>query len=71
MSLSSLIVIILLIILISYYVISYDKIVKELQEIRTKCIKIHNLSTNKEKETFVNNENLYTSYSDRDWEETS
>ena len=44
MSLSSLIVILLLIILISYYVVSYDKIVKELQEIRTKCIKVNNLN---------------------------
>ena len=46
MSLSSLIIVVLLIILISFYVMSYDKIVNELKEIRTKCIKINNISDN-------------------------
>ena len=43
MALSSLIIVILLILLFSYYILAYDNIVKELKEIRLKCINIHGL----------------------------
>ena len=69
MSLASLIVIILLIVLIMYFIISYDKIVAELKEIRTKCIKINNLSNNDKKENFELKS--YISYKDRGWNKKS
>jgi len=43
MSLASLTVCLLLFGIMIYIVMSHDKIVNELKEIRTKCIKIHNL----------------------------
>ena len=42
--------------MILYFTASHDKIIKELQEIRTKCIKINNLTVNSEVESEVESE---------------
>ena len=71
MSFTILLIVLIFSFMILYFTASHDKIIKELQEIRTKCIKINNLKNNltvnseveseDEIETFLNNNKFYNS----------